>query len=71
MEIINNLKDTIEKRSITVEHYGKEMGLMRKQFEAKDEVNRMLANERSPISSFSLRTTGNTVSGVHPSKESC
>ena len=45
IDTINDLKDTIEKQSTTVEHYRKEMELMRKQLEAKDEVNRMLANE--------------------------
>lgn len=70
IDTINDLKDTIEKQSTTVEHYRKEMELMRKQLEAKDEVNRMLANEIS-ISDFSLRTAGNTVSAVLPSKEGC
>ena len=39
------LVDTINELSATVENYRKEMELMRKQLEAKDEVNRMLANE--------------------------
>lgn len=39
------LVDTINELSVTVENYRKEMELMRKQLEAKDEVNRMLANE--------------------------
>ena len=37
----------VEKQSSTVEHYRKEMELMRKQLEAKGEVNMMLANEIS------------------------
>ena len=49
IDTINDLKDTIEKQSTTVEHYRKEMELMRKQLEAKDEVNRMLANEISNL----------------------
>lgn len=43
------LVDTINKRSATVENYRKEMELMRKQLEAKDEVNMMLANEVSNL----------------------
>lgn len=43
------LVDTINELSITVENYRKEMELMRKQLEAKDEVNRMLANEISNL----------------------
>ena len=46
---INYLKDSIEKQSTTVEHYRKEMELMRKQLEAKDEENMMLANEISNL----------------------
>jgi transposase len=69
IDTINDLKDSLEKQSTTVEHYRKEMELMRKQLEAKDEVNRMLA--RYPISGFSLRIAGNTVSAVHQSKEGC
>lgn len=37
----------LEKQSTMIEHYRKEMELMRKQLEVKDEVNRMLANEIS------------------------
>lgn len=43
------LIDTINELSATVENYRKEMELMRKQLEAKDEVNRMLANEISNL----------------------
>ena len=43
------LVDTINELSVTVENYRKEMELMRKQLEAKDEVNRMLANEISNL----------------------
>ena len=43
------LVDTINELSITVENYRKEMELMRKQLDAKDEVNRMLANEISNL----------------------
>ena len=43
------LVDTINGLSATVENYRKEMELMRKQLEAKDEVNRMLANEISNL----------------------
>ena len=70
VDTINDLKESLEKQSSTVEHYRKEMELMRKQLEAKDEVNMMLANEIS-ISGFSLRTAGNTVSVVPQSKEGC
>ena len=49
IDTINDLKDTIEKQSTTVEHYRKEMELMRKQLGAKDEVNRMLADETSNL----------------------
>ena len=49
IDTINDLKDSLEKQSITVEHYRKEMELMRKQLEAKDDVNRMLANEISNL----------------------
>lgn len=49
VDTINDLKDSLEKQSTTVEHYRKEMELMRKQLEAKDEVNRMLANEISNL----------------------
>lgn len=49
IDTINDLKDSLEKQSTTVEHYRKEMELMRKQLEAKDEVNRMLANEISNL----------------------
>ena len=52
VDTINDLKESLEKQSSTVEHYRKEMELMRKQLEAKDEVNRMLANE---ISNFRLQ----------------
>lgn len=45
IDTINNLNDSLEKQLTTVEHYRKEMELMRKQLEAKDEVNMMLANE--------------------------
>lgn len=43
------LVDTINELSVTVENYRKEMELMRKQLDAKDEVNRMLANEISNL----------------------
>ena len=43
------LIDIINELSATVENYRKEMELMRKQLEAKDEVNRMLANEISNL----------------------
>lgn len=43
------LGDTINELSVTVENYRKEMELMRKQLDAKDEVNRMLANEISNL----------------------
>ena len=43
------LIDTINELSATVENYRKEMELMRKQLEAKDEVNMMLANEISNL----------------------
>lgn len=43
------LVDTINELSVTVKNYRKEMELMRKQLEAKDEVNRMLANEISNL----------------------
>lgn len=43
------LVDTINELSVTVENHRKEMGLMRKQLEAKDEVNRMPANEISNL----------------------
>ena len=43
------LVDTINELSVTVENYRKEMELMRKQLEAKDDVNRMLANEISNL----------------------
>lgn len=43
------LVDTINELSVTVENYRKEMELMRKQLEVKDEVNRMLANEISNL----------------------
>ena len=39
VDTINDLKDSLEKQSATVEHYRKEMELMRRQLEAKDEVN--------------------------------
>ena len=71
VDTINDLKDALEKQSATVKHYRKEMELMRKQLEAKDEVNMMQANEIYPISDFSLRTAGNTVSAVPLSKEGC
>lgn len=64
------LVDTINELPATVENYRKEMELMRKQLEAKDEMNMML-QMRYPISSFSLRTAGNTVSAVPQSKEGC
>ena len=43
------LVNTINELSATVENYRKEMELMRKQLKAKDEVNRMLANEISNL----------------------
>ena len=43
------LVDTINELSATVENYRKEMELMRRQLEAKDEVNMMLANEISNL----------------------
>lgn len=43
------LVDTINELSVTVENYRKEMELMRKQLDAKDDVNRMLANEISNL----------------------
>ncbi|MCR8875343.1 IS66 family transposase, partial [Phocaeicola barnesiae] len=49
IDTINDLKESLEKQSTTVEHYRKEMELMRKQLEAKDEVNMMLANEISNL----------------------
>ena len=49
IDTINDLKDSLEKQSTTVEHYRKEIELMRKQLEAKDEVNMMLANEVSNL----------------------
>ena len=49
IDTINDLKDSLEKQSTTVEHYRKEIELMRKQLEAKDEVNRILANEISNL----------------------
>ena len=49
VDTINDLKDSLEKQSTMVEHYRKEMELMRKQLEAKDEVNMMLANEISNL----------------------
>ena len=49
VDTINDLKDSLEKQSTTVENYRKEMELMRKQFDAKDDVNRMLANEISNL----------------------
>ena len=58
IDTINDLKYSLEKQSTTVEHYRKEMDLMKRQM-------------RYPISGFSLRTAGNTVSAVPPSKEGC
>mgnify|MGYP000488395214 CR=1 FL=1 len=55
IDTINDLKDSLEKQSTMVEHYRKEMELMRKQLEAKDEVNMMLANE---ISNLRLQLEG-------------
>lgn len=49
IDTINDLKDSLEKQSTMVEHYRKEMELMRRQLEAKDEVNMMLANEISNL----------------------
>lgn len=49
VDTINDLKDSLEKQSTTVENYRKEMELMRKQLDAKDDVNRMLANEISNL----------------------
>ena len=49
VDTINDLKESLEKQSTTVEHYRKEMELMRRQLEAKDEVNMMLANEISNL----------------------
>ena len=43
------LVDTINELSATVENYRKEMELMRRQLEAKDEMNMMLANEISNL----------------------
>nr|WP_257469794.1 transposase [Bacteroides caecimuris] len=43
------LVDTINELSVTVENYRKEMELMRKHLDAKDDVNRMLANEISNL----------------------
>ena len=43
------LVDTINELSATVGNYRKEMELMRRQLEAKDEVNMMLANEISNL----------------------
>ena len=63
------LVDTINKLSATAENNRKEMVVMRKQLEAKDEVN--MRPVRYLVSGFSLRTTGNTVSAVPPSKEGC
>ena len=48
-ENFKTLVDTINELSATVENYRKEMEHMRKQLEAKDEVNRMLANEISNL----------------------
>ena len=45
VDTINDLKDALENQSTAVEHYRKEIELMRKQLDAKDEVNRMLANK--------------------------
>ena len=49
IDTINDLKESLKKQSSTVEYYRKEMELMRKQLEAKDEVNMMLANEISNL----------------------
>ena len=49
IDTINDLKDSLEKQSTTVEYYRKEMELMRQQLEAKDEVNMILANEISNL----------------------
>ena len=38
VDTINDLKESLEKQSSTVEHYRKEMELMRKQLEAKDKA---------------------------------
>ena len=70
IDTINDLKDTIEKQSTTVEHYRKEMELMRKQLEAKDEVNRMLANEISNLR-LQLEDSRKHRFGRTPSKEGC
>lgn len=43
------LVDTINELSATVESYRKEIELMRKQLETKDEVNRMLASDISNL----------------------
>ena len=43
------LVDTINELSATAENYRKEMELMRRQLEAKDEMNMMLANEISNL----------------------
>ena len=55
VDTINDLKESLEKQSRPVEHYRKELDLRRKQLEAKDEVNMMLANE---ISNLRLQLEG-------------
>ena len=57
------LVDTINELSATVENYRKEMELMRKQLGAKDEVNRMLANEISTPRASSCAVTDSATSG--------
>lgn len=52
------------------EHYKKEIELMRKQLDAKDEVNRMFANEISNLR-LQFEDSRKHVSAVHPSKEGC
>lgn len=55
--------DTINELSTTVENNRKEMELMRKQLEAKDEVNMMLANE---ISNLRLQLEGSRKHRLRP-----
>lgn len=67
VDTIKDFKDALENQSTVVEHYRKEIELMRKKLDVKDELNRMLANKTS-ISDFSLRTVENTVLAVFQSK---
>ena len=62
--------DTINELSATVENYRKEMEPMRKQLEAKDEVNMMLANKISNLR-LQLEDSRKHVSVVPQSKEGC